>query len=1251
MDKYHIFNEIGAGRQSQVFKGRQKKTVNYVAIKRVEKSQMDKVVNEVQMMHALNHPHTLKFYDWYETRNNLWLILEYCSGGDLKSLLRVDRQLPIPAVKLLAGDLLAGLQYLHFSGVLYCDLKPSNVLIDEHGILKLAGFGLARRIPTLGNRSKAPKNRGTPYYMAPELFMKEGVHNFGSDLWSLGCVLYELASGRPPFASTSLNELMEQIIQGAPDLSPDVFRWRLEEHQQQQQDEQAPAPAPLAAAATAIRCWSDAQAACSTADFVEALRLLLRKDALARPTWTSMRSPESFWNDVLPPPPNKTLPAQPLFEATVASQRQSSEAPTPRRASSSAIEEDDDDDEQEDEAGAESAPRRRRRRRRRRGGGDAEAGVEEVLRLSRLYQEHVRSSELSKRNNTVAAAGERIDVEIVMNESEDPRGRRHTNKSTTDENRRAWWDGPTHFGAERAVEIYGVVFASSDDDVRPILGSSATELAMRATRVKPKNVGFERKSVAELNALPHALLEAHLMVVYEALVDSESPSGISEIVSYLLTVCEVAQVANVVVNSSFVSLILHVVKTRGGCGTLRHRILVLVGLLLRHATYVAPVDDGGDDDSNLVTTLKTLVTDGAVDIEARQLALAALGELLFYMTTTREDVDENDPIVVAAGDDDDETRLAGVEGADATAPEKELGSAQHHQRRLGPRVFSEVMEVIAAFLEEPGPLAHFAARTIGNVLSRVPTAHAEAIASIHLVATLARHAVPALTATSVETGAEMPRAALASLVHLFRSFFGLDDDDDRRLAVPGRLEAMIAAIEHLGGADTIADCVVTALTATDDARWQIVVLNLLNLCLVQRAVSWDAERRPELAQLATLPELEARLAAAREQLLSDHRVAAALVRAVGGGSCITSTVRAKAAVALLQLGVAYLPTLASVIVEIADDATAKERAGLLTALERLVARDVKELRTDSYFASCVFALLAFVVDATRLLTWVLARAFEDSDSPETIEHLAVDAFRAAFDFARPASDPVSALFDTFKTPAGLLDYLWAQLSLGDVAASFLLVASAVSSPLLRPHVLTSDLVVDLGRIVSALSTFTDHHNLEDLPTFYILYQTLPALLDALVSRDALVLVTHADVILTDDGLLPAACHLLASHDHDVRLTAAHLLRHTLPPFIQALVAQPDATASRTNAIARLFAVQLPDACARLLASCKDDSSLMETECMLRLLLESIPRWHAVPVALAASTRLLDALVRCVDVVDPNSTLASLARQVHRALQR
>lgn len=147
MDKYHIYEEIGKGEFSQVFKGREKKKIEYVAIKRVEKDQMNKVVNEVQVMHKLDSPHTLKFHDWYETRNNLWLILEYCTGSDLQSLLCQDGHLPEQSVRSFGLDMLAGLKYMHGLGLLHCDLRPSNFLVDEYGILKLCDFKFARRVP------------------------------------------------------------------------------------------------------------------------------------------------------------------------------------------------------------------------------------------------------------------------------------------------------------------------------------------------------------------------------------------------------------------------------------------------------------------------------------------------------------------------------------------------------------------------------------------------------------------------------------------------------------------------------------------------------------------------------------------------------------------------------------------------------------------------------------------------------------------------------------------------------------------------------------------------------------------------------------------------------------------------------------------------------------------------------------------------------------------------------------------------
>ena len=83
MDKYHIYGNLGKGEFSEVFKGREKKSIQYVAIKRIEKSKMDKIISEVQILHKLKNPHIVKFHDWYETRNNLWVILEYCTGNDL----------------------------------------------------------------------------------------------------------------------------------------------------------------------------------------------------------------------------------------------------------------------------------------------------------------------------------------------------------------------------------------------------------------------------------------------------------------------------------------------------------------------------------------------------------------------------------------------------------------------------------------------------------------------------------------------------------------------------------------------------------------------------------------------------------------------------------------------------------------------------------------------------------------------------------------------------------------------------------------------------------------------------------------------------------------------------------------------------------------------------------------------------------------------------------------------------------------
>ncbi|KAM5569100.1 serine/threonine-protein kinase RUNKEL [Rosa sericea] len=215
MNQYHIYEAIGRGKCSTVYKGRKKKTIEYFAIKSVEKSQKSKLLQEVKILHTLDHQNILKFYWWYETSAHLWLVLEYCVGGNLMTLLDQDRQLPEESIHDLGWDLVRALLFLHSKGIIYCDLKPSNILLDENGRTKLCDFGLARKLSDISQTSSSSlpqAKRGTPCYMAPELFEDGGVHSYASDFWALGCVLYECYAGRPPFVGREFTQLVKSIL-------------------------------------------------------------------------------------------------------------------------------------------------------------------------------------------------------------------------------------------------------------------------------------------------------------------------------------------------------------------------------------------------------------------------------------------------------------------------------------------------------------------------------------------------------------------------------------------------------------------------------------------------------------------------------------------------------------------------------------------------------------------------------------------------------------------------------------------------------------------------------------------------------------------------------------------------------------------------------------------------------------------------------------------------------------------------------
>ena len=130
MNNYHFYEEEAKGRFSVIFKARKKRKLDFVAIKRMEKTRKNKILNEAQILSELNHPNIIKFYEYIESKNHMWAVTEYCPGGDLLKLVEQDKALPVKTVKGFMIDILKGLKYCHSKGVIVSDLKPASILIN-----------------------------------------------------------------------------------------------------------------------------------------------------------------------------------------------------------------------------------------------------------------------------------------------------------------------------------------------------------------------------------------------------------------------------------------------------------------------------------------------------------------------------------------------------------------------------------------------------------------------------------------------------------------------------------------------------------------------------------------------------------------------------------------------------------------------------------------------------------------------------------------------------------------------------------------------------------------------------------------------------------------------------------------------------------------------------------------------------------------------------------------------------------------
>uniref|UniRef100_A0A2K5P077 Serine/threonine-protein kinase Nek3 n=1 Tax=Cercocebus atys TaxID=9531 RepID=A0A2K5P077_CERAT len=231
MDDYMVLRVIGEGSFGRALLVRHESSNQMFAMKEIRLpksfSNTQNSRKEAVLLAKMKHPNIVAFKESFEAEGHLYIVMEYCDGGDLMQKIKQQKGKLFPEDMILNWftQMCLGVNHIHKKRVLHRDIKSKNIFLTQNGKVKLGDFGSARLLSN--QMAFACTYVGTPYYVPPEIW-ENLPYNNKSDIWSLGCILYELCTLRHPFQANSWKNLILKVCQGSISPLPSHYSYELQ---------------------------------------------------------------------------------------------------------------------------------------------------------------------------------------------------------------------------------------------------------------------------------------------------------------------------------------------------------------------------------------------------------------------------------------------------------------------------------------------------------------------------------------------------------------------------------------------------------------------------------------------------------------------------------------------------------------------------------------------------------------------------------------------------------------------------------------------------------------------------------------------------------------------------------------------------------------------------------------------------------------------------------------------------------------